>query len=205
MSIKAPQSGSPSTGEAFAFTPENLEWAKGQIAKYPAGRQASAVMPLLDRAQRQNGGWLSVPAIEHVANLLGMAYIRVYEVASFYTMYNLHPVGKHVIEVCTTTPCWLRGSDKVVEACKKNLGIGFGETTADGEFTLLEVECLGACVNAPMLSYRDEYYEDLDETSTGRILDTIKRGEKPKAGPQIDRQTSAPVGGPTTLTGKAGE
>lgn len=205
MSIKAPQSGSPTTGEAFAFTPENQEWAKGQIAKYPAGRQASAVMPLLDRAQRQNGGWLSVPAIEHVANLLGMAYIRVYEVASFYTMYNLRPVGKHVIEVCTTTPCWLRGSDKVVEACKKNLGIGFGETTADGEFTLLEVECLGACVNAPMLSYRDEYYEDLDETSTARILDAIKRGDKPKAGPQIDRQTSAPAGGPTTLTGQAGE
>lgn len=202
MSIKAPKSASPAKAEPFAFTPENVTWAKGQIAKYPAGKQASAVMPLLDKAQRQNGGWLSVPAIEYVADFLDMPYIRVYEVASFYTMYNLHPVGKHVIEVCTTTPCWLRGSDQVVEACKKNLGIGFGETTADGEFTLLEVECLGACVNAPMLAYRDEFYEDLDADSTARILETIKKGETPKPGPQIDRQTSAPAGGPTTLIKK---
>ena len=202
MSIKAPKSASPATAAPFAFTAENVAWAKGQIAKYPAGKQASAVMPLLDRAQRQNGGWLSVPAIEHVADFLGMPYIRVYEVASFYTMYNLNPVGKHVIEVCTTTPCWLRGSDQVAAACKKNLGIGFGETTADGEFTLLEVECLGACVNAPMLAYRDEFYEDLDADSTTRILEAIKKGDKPKPGPQIDRQTSAPVGGPTTLIKK---
>ena len=206
MSIKAPQSGPhPAPGESFAFTPENLTWAKGQIAKYPAGRQASAVMPLLDRAQRQNGGWLSAAAIEHVAKLLDMPYIRVYEVASFYTMYHLKPVGRHVIEVCTTTPCWLRGSDKVVNACRKHLGIELGETTADGEFTLLEVECLGACVNAPMLGYRDHYYEDLDEASTAKIIEAIKQGETPKPGPQIDRQTSAPVGGPTTLTEQAGE
>jgi NADH-quinone oxidoreductase subunit E len=202
MSIKAPKSGSSLKAEAFAFTAENVKWAKGQIAKYPKGKQASAVMPLLDKAQRQNGGWLSVPAIEYVADFLGMPYIRVYEVASFYTMYNLHPVGRHVIEVCTTTPCWLRGSDQVAAACKKNLGIDFGETTADGEFTLLEVECLGACVNAPMLAYRDAYYEDLDAQSTARILDAIKRGETPKSGPQIDRQTSAPAGGPTTLVKK---
>ncbi len=199
MSIKAPQAANVTKAAPFVFSPENQEWAKAQIAKYPEGRQASAVMPLLDRAQRQNNGWLSVPAIEHVAQLLDMPYIRVYEVASFYTMYNLNPVGKHVIEVCTTTPCWLRGSDEVVSACKKNLGIGFGETSADGQFTLLEVECLGACVNAPMLAWRDEYYEDLDEASTTRLLDQIRNGETPKPGPQIDRQASAPAGGPTTL------
>lgn len=194
-----------STGEAFTFTPENLEWAKGQIAKYPAGRQASAVMPLLTRAQEQGGGWLTKEAIEYVGDLLDMPYIRVLEVASFYSMYNLKPVGKHVIEVCTTTPCWLRGSDDVVRACKEKLGIGFGQTTADGEFTLLEVECAGACVNAPVIAYKHHYYEDLDYDSTARMIDAIKRGETPKPGPQIDRQTSAPAGGPTTLTGKGGQ
>src|SRR5690606_20593223 len=124
-----------STGEPFAFTPENLQWAAQQVAKYPAGRQASAVMPLLRRAQEQGGGWLTREAIEFVAEFLDMPYIRVLEVASFYTMYNLKPVGRHVIEVCTTTPCWLRGSDDVVRACRDKLGIGFGETTEDGEFT----------------------------------------------------------------------
>ncbi|RMF11542.1 MAG: NADH-quinone oxidoreductase subunit NuoE [Alphaproteobacteria bacterium] len=188
-----------STGEAFEFTPENVAWAKQQIAKYPEGRQASAVMPLLHKAQEQNGGWLSKEALEYVGDFLDVPYMRVLEVASFYTMYNLKPVGKHVIEVCTTTPCWLRGSDEVVAACKKALGIGFGETTEDGEFTLLEVECAGACVNAPVMAYGGEYYEDLDADSTTRIIEAIRRGEKPKAGPQIDRQASAPVGGPTTL------
>ncbi len=189
-----------STGEPFAFTSENAEWAKAQVAKYPAGRQASAVMPLLTRAQEQRGGWLNKEAMEHIADYLDMPYIRVLEVASFYSMYNLQPVGRHVIEVCTTTPCWLRGSDEVVSACKKALGIGFGETTADGEFTLLEVECAGACVNAPVIAYKHHYYEDLDHDATIRMIDAIKRGETPKPGPQIDRQTSAPAGGPTTLT-----
>lgn len=193
-----------STGEPFEFTAENLEWAKGQIAKYPEGKQASAVMPLLTRAQKQRGGWLSREALEYVGDMLDMPYIRVLEVATFYTMYNLKPVGRHVIEVCTTTPCWLRGSDDVVSACKKALGIGFGETTEDGEFTLLEVECAGACVNAPVLAYDEEYYEDLDADSTLRFIESLRKGEKPKAGPQVDRQTSAPVGGPTTLKSVAG-
>lgn len=188
-----------STGEPFAFTPENLQWAAQQVAKYPAGRQASAVMPLLRRAQEQGGGWLTREAIEFVAEFLDMPYIRVLEVATFYTMYNLKPVGRHVIEVCTTTPCWLRGSDNVVRACRDKLGIGFGETTEDGEFTLLEVECAGACVNAPVLAYGGDYYEDLDYDSTVRLIDSLRRGERPKPGPQIERQTSAPVGGPTTL------
>lgn len=178
------------TIENFAFAPESLDWIKGQIAKYPEGRQQSAVMPLLTRAQEQNNGWVSVPVMECVADMLDMPYMRVHEVASFYSMYNLHPVGKHVIEVCTTTPCWLRGSDDVVKACKAELGIGFGQTTEDGEFTLLEVECAGACVNAPVIAYREEYYEDLDEDSTRAFIKGIKNGEKLKSGPQVLRQKS---------------
>ncbi len=185
--------------DSFEFTPESLELAKMHIAKYPEARQASAVMPLLDIAQRQHGGWLPDAAIRYVSDMLDMPYIRVFEVATFYTMYNLKPVGKHFIEVCTTTPCWLRGSDDVLAACKKTLGIGPGETTEDGEFTVVEVECLGACVNAPMLQYDDDYYEDLDAESTTRILNALKSGEKPKPGPQNDRHTSDPLGGPTTL------
>lgn len=186
-------------GDSFAFTKANEKWAKEQIAKYPAGRQASAVMPLLMRAQEQNGGWLNVPAIEYVAGYLSMPTIRVMEVATFYTMYNLKPVGKHVIEVCTTTPCWLRGSDEVVAAAQEELGIGFGETTADGEFTLLEVECSGACVNAPVCSIHKRYYEDLDADSMRKIIRELKAGKTPKPGPQIKRHKSAPIGGPTTL------
>lgn len=192
------------TGEPFAFTPENEAWAKTQLAKYPPERKASAVMPLLTRAQEQRGGWLTKEAIEYVADYLAMSYIRVLEVASFYTMYNLKPVGRHVIEVCTTTPCWLRGSDEIVKACKKTLGIGFGETTPDGEFTLLEVECAGACVNAPVAAHNGTYYEDLSAESATKIIEALKRGETPKPGPQIDRQTSAPVGGPTTLKATTG-
>lgn len=188
-----------STGKPFTFTPENLEWAAQQVAKYPPGRQASAVMPLLRRAQEQGGGWLTKEAIEFVGDFLDMPYIRVLEVATFYTMYNLKPVGRHVIEVCTTTPCWLRGSDSVVRACRDKLGIGFGETTDDGQFTLFEVECAGACVNAPVIAYGGDYYEDLDYDSAARLIDDLKAGRKPKPGPQIDRQTSAPVGGATTL------
>jgi len=186
--------------ESFEFTPENMEWAKGQLAKYPANRKQSGVMPLLHKAQEQNNGWVSVPVMEYIAALLDMPYIRVHEVASFYTMYNLKPVGKHVIEVCTTTPCWLRGSDDVVTACKEELGIGFGETTEDGNFTLLEVECAGACVNAPVIAYREEYYEDLDDSSTRKFIRAIKSGDVPVPGPQTtDRHKSAPAGGPTTL------
>ncbi|PHZ85317.1 NADH-quinone oxidoreductase subunit NuoE [Paremcibacter congregatus] len=186
--------------EGFAFTPENLKWAETQLAKYPESRKQSAVMPLLQKAQEQNNGWVSVPVMEYIADMLEMPYIRVNEVATFYTMYNLKPVGKHVIEVCTTTPCWLRGSDNVVSACKQELGIGFGETTEDGEFTLLEVECAGACVNAPVIAYKEEYYEDLDDQSTRKFIQAIKSGEVPVPGPQTtDRHKSAPQGGPTTL------
>lgn len=187
--------------EQFEFTADNVEKANAFIARYPEGRQRSAVMPLLDLAQRQNGGWLPDGAVEAIAGILGMAPIRVLEVATFYSMYKLEPVGKHRINVCTTTPCWLRGSDDVVHACKKSLGIEVGETTADGEFTLAEVECAGACVNAPVVEIGDEYFEDLDAESMTRIIEALKRGEKPASGSQIGRQTSAPEGGPQVLTG----
>ncbi len=183
----------------FAFTAENLAKAQAIIAKYPAGRQRSATLPLLDLAQRQHDNWLPLAAIRHVAEMLSVPEIRVLEVASFYTMYNLAPVGRHFVQVCTTTPCWLRGSDKIVAACEKHLGIQCGETTPDGQFTVIEVECLGACVNAPMMQVGDDFYEDLDADSTVKILQGLQRGEKPQPGPQNGRQTSAPLGGPTTL------
>jgi NADH-quinone oxidoreductase subunit E len=157
MSI-SPLGGRPiAAGKPFAFSAENRAVADKIIAKYPAGRQQSAVMPLLDLAQRQNDGWLSREALAHVAEVLDMALIRVYEVATFYTMYNLNPVGRHVVQICTTTPCWLRGSDQVVDACKKALGIELGGTTPDGQFTLREVECLGACYKAAKEQNGDEY------------------------------------------------
>jgi NADH-quinone oxidoreductase subunit E len=187
--------------ERFEFTAENMKAAKAFMARYPEGRQRSAVMPLLDLAQRQNGGWLTDGAVGAIAEILGMAPIRVLEVVSFYSMYKTQPVGKHQINVCTTTPCWLRGSDEVLHACKKSLGIEVGETTADGEFTLAEVECAGACVNAPVVEIGDEYYEDLDAESMTRIIEALKRGEKPASGSQIGRQTSAPEGGPQVLIG----
>jgi NADH-quinone oxidoreductase subunit E len=187
--------------EQFEFTADNVKKANAFIARYPEGRQRSAVMPLLDLAQRQNGGWLPDGAVEAIAGILGMAPIRVLEVATFYSMYNQAPVGKHRINVCTTTPCWLRGSDEVVHACKTSLGIEIGETTADGEFTLAEVECAGACVNAPVVEIGDEYYEDVDAESMTRIIEALKRGDKPASGSQIGRQTSAPEGGPLVLTG----
>ena len=184
----------------FAFTPEHRAAADTIIAKYPPGRQASAVIPLLDLAQRQAGGWLPRAAMDHVAQVLHMAPIRVYEVATFYTMFNLKPVGRYHVQVCTTTPCWLRNCDAVVDACRKKLGIELGETTQDQLFTLSEVECLGACVNAPMMQVNDDFYEDLDARTTEAILDALKRGEKPKPGPQTGRITSAPASGPTTLS-----
>src|SRR5579872_3237046 len=167
---------------SFAFTPENLAKAKLHIAKYPPGRQASAVLPLLDLAQRQHDNWLPRAAMDHVASLLDMAPIRVYEVATFYTMFNLAPVGKWFFQICTTTPCWLRGSDAVVETCRRKLGIGIGESTRDGLFSLREVECLGACVNAPVIQVNDDFYEDLDGPSTEALIDALRRGEAPKPG-----------------------
>ena len=184
--------------KSFVFTPENLEEAGRIIAKYPPGRQASAVMPLLDLAQRQHG-WLPRAAIEYIADMLAMPSIRVWEVVTFYTMYMVDPVGKYRIQVCTTTPCWLAGSDEVTAACRHRLGVDFGETTADGKFTLLEVECLGACVNAPVVQVNDDYYEDLDGPRTEALLDALARGEVPAPGSQIGRSGSAPVTGPATL------
>jgi NADH-quinone oxidoreductase subunit E len=180
--------------ENFAFTRENVARAQEIIAKYPKGRQQSAVMPLLTLAQQQNQNWLPKAAMDVVAEMLGMPPVRVYEVASFYTMYNLEPVGKYLIEVCTTTPCWLRGSDSIIEAAKNKLGIEVGETTKDGLFTLREAECLGACVNAPMCQIGAHYYEDLDARSVDTIIETLARGGTPKPGPQNGRKSSEPAG-----------
>jgi len=189
--------------ETFAFTAENLEAAKAILAKYPEGREASATMPLLTLAQRQNDNWLSRSAMDVVADMVGLPSIRVYEVATFYTMYNLEPVGKNFVQVCTNISCLIKGSDDVFKACKKKLGIGNGETTPDGEFTLLEVECLGACVNAPMMQINDDYYEDLDAATTEKVLDTLAKGGTPKPGSQAGkREGCQPAGGLTTLMGE---
>jgi len=189
--------------ETFAFTAENLAQAQKVIAKYPVGRQASAVIPLLDLAQRQSGNWLPQAAMDAVARMLDMPPIRVYEVASFYTMFNLKPVGENFVQICTTTPCWLRGSDEIVHTCKRKLGIGMNETTADGKFTLREVECLGACVNAPMIQINDDTYEDLTPETMEIILDTLKEGKKPQTGSQTGRRGSCAQNGPTSLKEKA--
>jgi len=184
---------------SFDFTTENLDRAHAHIAKYPPGRQASAVLPLLDLAQRQHGGWLPLAAMDRVAEMLGMAPIRVYEVATFYTMLNLRPVGRYLLQACTTTPCWLRGSDEVVRACQKKLDVGIGATTPDGLFTLVEVECLGACVNAPILQVNDDFYEDLDGPATEALLDALREGNPPRPGSVARRRGSEPAGGRTTL------
>ncbi len=183
---------------SFAFTPENRAKADAAIAKYPKGRQASAVLALLDIAQRQVG-WLPHAAIEHVAGVLAMPAMRVQEVATFYTMFHLTPVGRHHIQLCRTTPCWLRGSDAVRDTCTSKLGIGIGETTTDGKFSLIEVECLGACVNAPVVQINDDMYEDLDGAKMAEIIDRLGRGETVKHGSQSGRQFAAPASGLTTL------
>ncbi len=187
---------------SFAFTPENLTWAKAQIAKYPEGRQQSAVILILWRAQAQCGGWLPQKAIEATADLLGMAKIRVLEVATFYTMFNLSPVGRYHVQLCGTTPCMLRGADELKKVCHRMIGHE-GEVTADGAFSWVEVECLGACVNAPMVQIGSDYYEDLTPENFGQILDQFAAGKTPKPGPQIDRQLSEPIGGASTLTDKS--
>ena len=183
----------------FAFTAENLEWAKGQIAKYPEGRHASAVIPLLWRAQEQAGGWVPEAAIRTVADMLSLAHIRVLEVATFYTMFNLAPVGRWHVQLCGTTPCELRGANELKKVCHQRIGEQM-HVTADGKFSWVEVECLGACVNAPMAQINYDFYEDLTPESFNRVLDEMAAGRTPKPGPQVDRQLSAPVGGPTTLT-----
>ena len=185
--------------KSFAFTPENLNWAKAQIAKYPEGRQASAVISLLWRAQDQCGGWLPEAAIRFVADMLAMPHIRVLEVATFYTMFNLAPVGKVHVQLCGTTPCRLRGADELEKVCRHRIGDQM-HVTADGKFSWVEVECLGACVNAPMAQINYDFYEDLTPERLSRILDEFAAGRTPKTGPQIERQFSAPIGGPTALT-----
>ena len=188
----------------FAWDAARATAATDILTRYPSGRQASASIPFLDLAQRQVGsmtgtqGWLPIPVIEFVARELDMPPVRVQEVASFYTMFNLVPVGRFHVQVCGTTPCMLCGSDDVLAACFKR-GMKKGYTTSDGLFTLTEVECLGACANAPMVQINDDNYEDLTADSMGTILDALAEGKRPKIGPQIDRQTSAPEGGPTTL------
>lgn len=196
--------------ESFKFTAANKKKAQAFVAMYPKGRQQSAVMPLLDLAQRQvaaegakanpvYGGWIPRAAMDHIAEVLDMHPIKVYEVASFYSMYNLAPVGKYLVQICGTTPCWLCGCDNVIKTCTEHLGIGMGETTSDGMFTLMEVECLGACVNAPMVQINDDYYEDLTAETMVEILNILKAGMKPKIGSQKGRKASMALSGPTTL------
>jgi NADH-quinone oxidoreductase subunit E len=192
--------------DSFAFDAESEAEIAKIVAKYPEGRQASAVIPALYVAQgqmkRQTGSaWLPVKAMDAVAHRLGMAPIRVYEVTTFYFMFNTRPIGKYHLQVCTTTPCWLRGSDAVTEACRKETGIqGWGEISKDGMFTMTEVECLGACVNAPILQVDDDFYEDMDAGKVAELLAALRRGNPPKPGSMAGRQTSAPEGGPITLT-----
>jgi NADH dehydrogenase (ubiquinone) flavoprotein 2 len=197
----------------FEFTADNLKKIEQIFALYPEGRQQSAIMPMLDMAQRQvaqtgpfgahevGGGWIPRAAMDEIARLVDVPPIKVYEVATFYSMYNLHPVGKYLVQICTTSPCMLGGcgSDKIVEACKHFLKVDFEETTEDGLFTMKDVECLGACVNAPMVQINDDYYEDLTPESIVSILSELKAGRTPKKGPQNGRQGSCPCTGPTTL------
>ena len=186
--------------DSFAFTPENMDWAATQIAKYPEGRQASAVLPLLWQAQKQGGGWLSEPAIRCVADMLDMPYMRALEVATFYSMFNLSPVGKYFVQLCGTTPCWLRGADDLKAVCRRQIGER-GDISEDGKLSWIEVECLGACVNAPMVQINDDFYEDLTADTFERLLEDLRHGRNVMTGPQNGRQASAPEGGPTVLKG----
>ena len=194
----------------FHFSAENSQKIGEIIALYPTGRQKSAVMPLLDLAQRQvaaqgaranppYGGWIPRAAMDKIAEILDMPPIKVYEVATFYSMYNLAPVGVNLVQVCTTTPCWLCGSAKIVEACEQHLGVGVGDTTPDGLFTLVEVECLGACVNAPMVQINDDYYEDLTPERMKDLINLLADGQKPPVGSQTGRKGSMALSGPTSL------
>ena len=191
---------------SFKFSKENEAEIRRVIAKYPKGRQASAVMPLLDLAQRQHDNWIPMKAIELIASKLDMAEIRVLEVATFYTMFNLKPVGQFFLQACTTTPCWLRGSNEMMRAIKDRYNISSGETSTCGRFSLLEVECLGACVNAPILQVNDDFYEDLDYETTGALLDSLEVDDPLPAGAVIGRSGSEASGGGTTLAAvKAGK
>ena len=185
--------------DSFAFSDENASWASGQIAKFPEGRQASAIIPLLWQAQKQEG-WLSEPAIRTIADMLDMPHIRAMEVATFYTMFNLSPVGEHFVQLCGTTPCWLRGADDLKSVCRKMIGEQ-GDITEDGKLSWLEVECLGACVNAPMVQINDDFYEDLTAENFEQLLDDLRNGKPVATGPQNSRHGSEPEGGLTVLKG----
>jgi NADH-quinone oxidoreductase subunit E len=190
----------PHQPASFAFTPENAAWATATLARYPPGKQASAVIPLLWRAQEQHAGWLPEPAIRLVADMLGMAHIRALEVATFYTMFQLSPVGKKAhVQVCGTTPCMLRGAEALVEVCRRRIHADPHHLSSDGDFSWEEVECLGACANAPMVQIWKDTYEDLTPDLFEKVLDGFASGTPPKAGSQIGRQASCPAGGPTTL------
>jgi NADH-quinone oxidoreductase subunit E len=194
----------PDQPASFDFTPENLAWAEATIAKYPAGKQASAVIPLLWRAQEQHDNWLPEPAIRYVADMLEMAYIRVYEIATFYTMFQLSPVGRKAhVQLCGTTPCMLRGSEALKAVCQRRIHHDQHHVSADGDFSWEEVECLGSCANAPMVQIFKDTYEDLTPELFEKVLDGYAAGKPPKPGSQIGRQASAPLGGPTTLKVKA--
>jgi NADH-quinone oxidoreductase subunit E len=188
----------PEQPSSFAFTPENFDWARREIAKFPEGRQWSAVIPLLWRAQEQSGGWLPEPALRAVGEMLDMPYIRVYEIATFYTMFNLSPVGRYFVQLCGTTPCMLRGAEELKAVCRRMIGPE-RKLSADGLFSWIEVECLGACVNAPMAQINKDYFEDLTPDSFTALLTKLKAGVGVKPGPQSNRQLSAPASGPKTL------
>ena len=196
MSLRRPSKDQP---ENFDFNPASLEAAKSIITKYPKDKQQSAVMALLYIAQKQNSNWIPLAAMKYIGKLLDMPYIKVYEVATFYTMYNLAPVGKHFIQICTTTPCMIRGAYKLVEACKEKISENENELSKDQSCSWMEVECLGACVNAPMLQINDDYYEDLDKEKTLKILDKILNGETPKPGSYRGRLNNEPENNRKTL------
>ena len=189
MSIKKVHEDQP---KDFVFSSENLKLANDILKKYPEKNKKSAVMPFLYLAQRQNQNWIPLAAMKYIAKYLSISYINVYEVATFYSMYNLSPVGKYFIQVCTTTPCLIRGADKLVEACKKKISVNQNQISKDGRCSWVEVECLGACVNAPMMQINENYYEDLNEKKTGEILDSLKNNKPLKPGSYRGRDSSAP-------------
>ena len=189
MSLRRPAKDQPKN---FEFNSSSLEAAKAMVAKYPKGKQQSAVMSLLYIAQRQNNNWIPLAAMKYIANYLSISYISVYEVATFYTMYNLAPVGKHFIQICTTTPCLIRGADKIVKLCKEKISPNENEISKQGSCSWMEVECLGACVSAPMVQINDDYYEDLDEKSTKEILDSLIKDKPLKPGSYRGRKNTAP-------------
>ena len=193
---------SPEQPDTFEFTPENLQWAEALFAKYPSNRKTSGIIPLLWQAQKQHDGWIPLAAIGYIAKMVGTTEIRVMEVATFYTMFNLAPVGKYFVQLCGTTPCMLRGSEDLKKVCADMIGPQ-RHITDDGLFSWLEVECLGACCNAPMVQINDDYYEDLTPENFRQLLEDLKAGKEVRIGSQTGRQGSCPEGGPTSLVSSA--